>query len=55
MGQNKLEYKSGETPPEGNYVCMQCNGTNPTVYIVPEMTKKLPVCPVCGGKKWMKF
>lgn len=48
----KSEYKAGERPPEGCYVCMSCGQYT---LIVPEMAKRLPTCPECGGKIWMKY
>ncbi len=44
-------YQSGETPPEGVYACQKCGEG---ALIVPEMAKKLPKCPVCGGTIWYK-
>lgn len=55
MSNPKTEYHSGDTPPAGTYACEMCGDTNPTVYMVPEMCKKLPICPKCGGTTWMKF
>jgi len=49
---SKSQYTSGEKPPEGNYVCMGCEKYS---LIVPEMGKKLPVCPNCSGRTWMKY
>ena len=46
-------YHSGDTPPEGYYVCMKCSSEE-TVAIVPDITDKLPVCPVCNGDRWLK-
>lgn len=44
------EWRTGDTPPEGVYTCMECGYT----IIVPEMERTLPVCPDCGWGMWMK-
>lgn len=54
MPEDRSEYRFGERPPEGTYVCMTCMSLNPYMVIVPEQTEKLPICPVCGGIAWQK-
>lgn len=49
-------YKAGTKPPSGSYVCTDCKGEKePHTILVPSMEVKLPVCPKCGNKLWMKF
>lgn len=48
---NRSEFKSGECPPEGVYVCMKCGEHT---IIVPEMERELPKCKHCNGTRWLK-
>ncbi len=44
-------FYSGEKPPEGTYMCVQCASVT---YNVPEIVKELPECPECGCNQWIK-
>ncbi|RGQ40173.1 hypothetical protein DWY99_08610 [[Clostridium] leptum] len=50
---NQYQYQTGDKPPEGTYVCIQC-ADNPQTVIVPEMCEHLPECPHCGCTYWYK-
>lgn len=45
------DWRTGDTPPDGNYVCSQCGGMT---VAVPEMYRKLPKCKNCQGTLWYK-
>lgn len=49
------DYVTGDAPPEGMYVCIGCDSTDAYIAFVPEVHQKLPVCPKCGGRHWMKI
>lgn len=40
------EWKTGDEPPFGVYICLECGGFNPHTVTVPHDCEKLPVCPV---------
>ena len=48
------EWRAGDTPPVGYYLCATCCSDYSMIHIRRD-GQALPPCPCCGGKVWFNF
>ena len=51
---SKHEWRAGEAPPAGSYLCAVCCSDYSLVDI-RRSGQKLPLCPCCGNDTWFRF